>query len=64
MYFEVCYIDSGSNTRRGVGVYAATEDQAKQVAAVLLQRAFGTTIDPNTLTVVQTDLESNTPTIT
>ncbi|QQV91957.1 hypothetical protein vBKpMFBKp34_001 [Klebsiella phage vB_KpM_FBKp34] len=64
MYFEVCYIDAGSSSRRGVGVYAATEEQAKQVAALLLQRAFGTTIDPSTLTVVETTLESDTPTTT
>lgn len=64
MYFEVCYIESGQNSRRGVGVYAADEDQAKQVAAVLLQRAFGTTIQPELLTVVQTTLESDTPTTT
>lgn len=64
MYFEVCYIDFGQNTRRGVGVYATDEDQAKQVAAVLLQRAFGSTVLPELLTVVQTTLESNTPTTT
>lgn len=64
MYFEICYIDAGSNQRRGVGVYATSEGQAKQVASVLLQRAFGGTVDPNSLSIVQTTLESNTPTTT
>lgn len=65
MFYRVMFYDKNKNTRWGTGVYAENEDNARKVAAVLINLSHNFVVEPEQFTVVEIrSLESDIPTTT
>lgn len=65
MFYRVLFYDKNSTTRWGTGVYAETEQAAREVAAIIIGMAHNVTVNPAVLIVVEIrSMESDVPTTT